>query len=216
MKRHGNLAVLRTEEPSRSPTLSEKLWKIDWSKYLPVKLGDSGITLDQGSYEVNSRFAAEHLPEIYETDRFSSAFRAGETNDAKPIYYRELVDFLSFIEESSGRLIGIATGLPSDWSTYYIRHCALIPEMQGKHVGHHYIAVLIAALTDAKVSRLECDVSPANLLNINMLNKHRFNVTGVTLSERWGSLLRLTRFLDRECETVFLDQFCWGVRHQLK
>jgi hypothetical protein len=73
---------------------------------------------------------------------------------------------------------------------------------------------LFERLRLAGVERVEADASPANFASLQTLLRNRFNVTGSVLSERWGALVRLTRFLDDDATGVFLDQFCDGVRPQ--
>jgi hypothetical protein len=73
---------------------------------------------------------------------------------------------------------------------------------------------MFGVLGQAGVRRFELDTSPANMATIQVLTRLRFNVTGHITSERWGALLRLTKFLDERAEEVFLDSFCSGVRYQ--
>jgi hypothetical protein len=49
-----------------------------------------------------------------------------------------------------------------------------------------------------------------------VFNKLEFNVNGIALSERWGTLIHFTKILNSTGEKVFLDQFCVGTRPQVE
>ena len=40
----------------------------------------------------------------------------------------------------------------------------------------------------------------------HLLSRLRFNPSGTVLTDRWGALLKFTRFLDDAAEQVFLDE----------
>jgi hypothetical protein len=47
-----------------------------------------------------------------------------------------------------------------------------------------------------------------------VLTRARFNITGSLMSERWGALIRFTKFLNERGEDTFLQQFCRGAWYQ--
>ncbi|HVU03473.1 MAG TPA: GNAT family N-acetyltransferase, partial [Polyangiaceae bacterium] len=130
----------------------------------------------------------------------------------KERYYRLAADFFEFKE--GRRTVGLFVCNAVDWSTYYIRSAAVLPEYQGLRLSHGFVAFLLETLRGLGVERVEADTSPSNFATLAILTGFHFNVTGTTLSDRWGAQLRLTRYLDTECEDVFLRQFCSGVIHQ--
>ena len=76
--------------------------------------------------------------------------------------------------------------------------------------------MLFEQLKRAGVERVEADTSPANMATMHLLTRLRFNMTGTTLSERWGAHVHFTKFLDERSEGVFLEQFCSGVKYQVR
>jgi hypothetical protein len=66
------------------------------------------------------------------------------------------------------------------------------------------------------VERVDVETSPSNLATMHIMNRFRFNVTGQVLSERWGALVKFSKFLDGDCEKVFLRQYCTGIKYQTR
>jgi RimJ/RimL family protein N-acetyltransferase len=93
---------------------------------------------------------------------------------------------------------------------------AVLPAYQGRQLPRVVLPLLFERLKRAAVRRVEAETSPSNLVTIHVLTRMRFNITGNALSDRWGALLRMTKYLDRDAEDVFLDTFCVGIPYQLR
>lgn len=92
----------------------------------------------------------------------------------------------------------------------------MIPEYQGNGNYQKLLLHLLHVLSTHGVERVEGDVAPSNLGHIHVLNKLQFNITGFSISDRWGTMLHFTKFLRKETESLFLNQFCHGVKPQLE
>jgi hypothetical protein len=191
-------------------SLSSLLWGIDWADHLPLELRD-GVAVHQRSYDECVPFVRDHYARIFHEDG-SNPFSCSRIDPAKERYYRHAGDFFSF--ELGGQMIGLIVGSAADWSTYYIRSAAILPEHLGKRLLPSFLPRMFEILKSAGLERVEADTSPSNLAVIAILTRMRFNVTGTVLSDRWGAHLHLTRFLAPDREGVFLSQFCSGVRYQ--
>jgi hypothetical protein len=113
--------------------------------------------------------------------------------------------------------VGLLVCTPLDWSSYYVRSAALLPEYQGRQAIQHFLSgVLFPELAFAGVERVELDTSPSNLAMMHIATRLRFNPTGTLLTERWGALVHFTRYLTADGERVFLDKFCEGPRYQTR
>ena len=192
--------------------LSRELWGIDWSESLPRALDAEGVRVDALDFPRAASFIQAHYPAIFEHDRRPTRFRAGGTPDSRRRYYQAVGDFFGFWR--ADELVAVLVCTPVDWGTYYIRSAAALPEYQGNGVIQRFFPFLFERLRAAGVERVEAEVSPSNFASLQHLLRLRFNVTGTVLSERWGAMVRLTRFLDEDATEVFLDQFCDGVRYQ--
>ena len=199
-------------ESSQRLQLSEALWGIHWADFLPRQVTQD-VTVVASSYDRALPFIEANYATIFEEDG-SNRFLHKQSNELKARYYRTAGDFFEF--KQGTRTVGLMIGTAVDWTTYYIRSAAALPEVQGKQVIQRFFAAMFMVLRAAGVERVEAETSPSNLAVIQVLSRMRFNPSGTVLSDRWGALLKFTRFLDEEAERVFLDQFCSGVRYQVK
>src|SRR5690606_32501306 len=94
---------------------------------------------------------------------------------------------------------------------------AVLPEHQGTAIVQRFFhGVLFPVLAAVGVERVEADVAPSNLAMVHIVTRAQFNASGTLLTERWGAHTRFTKFLCADSERVFLDQFCSGVKYQLR
>jgi RimJ/RimL family protein N-acetyltransferase len=209
------LATVLEAEPSRvterRAPLSSTLWGIDWNDWLPWRVTEDGITAHVSSYEESLPFLQKHYGEIFQDDG-SSPFRALSLSEPKERYYRAVGDFFEF--RHGGVAVALLVCNPSDWGSYYIRSCGVIPEYQSRGIMQRFVPRIFEALREHGVERVEADTAPSNLPVLHILSRLRFNVTGTNLTDRWGAQLRLTKFLVDENRTFFLNQFCSGVLYQ--
>ncbi len=144
--------------------------------------------------------------------RLPCPFFEEEFTAAKQRYYQEMADCFMFYK---GELCyAVFIGTPTDWSSYYLRYAAFIKDFRNGGRFQQLVSHFIHILKANSVVRIETDIAPSNLANIHLFNKLQFNITGITLSERWGALVHFTKILDLTAEKVFLDQFCVGTRPQ--
>ena len=205
-----DLPVARADRPSQAKA-SRFLWGIDWAEWLPRRFTEDGIELCLSDIESAMPFISAHYAEIFEQDLERGRFFSEPFDGAKLRYY-QTADVFEI--KHSGRTVGLLIGAPSDWSTYYVRTMGVVPAYQGRQLPRVILPFLFERLGDVGVRRFEAETSPSNLASVLNLTRLRFNITGTVLTERWGALLRFTKFVDQEAEGVFLDKFCVGVRYQ--
>jgi GNAT superfamily N-acetyltransferase len=187
------------------------LWGLDWADWLPRRFTDDGVELHLSDIETALPFITAHYGEIFEQDLERGRFFSEPFDGAKRRYYQTSDVFEIRHAE---RTVGLLIGAPSDWSTYYVRTMGVIPAYQGRQLPRVILPFLFEKLAEAGVRRFEAETSPSNLATVLFLTRMRFNITGNVLTERWGALLRLTKFLDEDAEDVFLDKYCSGIRYQ--
>jgi GNAT superfamily N-acetyltransferase len=178
---------------------------------LPRGFTDDGIELHPSDIESAMPFISAHYGEIFEQDLERGRF-LNEPFDGPKLHYYQTADVFEI--KHSEQTVGLLICAPTDWSTYYIRTMGLLPAYQGRQLGRVILPFLFERLAGAGVRRIEAETSPSNHATVRLLTHLRFNITGTVLTERWGALLRLTKFVDEEAEDVFLDKFCSGVRYQ--
>ncbi len=204
----------RPNEESRSARFSESVWKIDWNAHLPLHLWGDGVSVEPGSIERAIPFVVANYQRVFEEDPATSPFMQEVGGDAKARYFKLMADCFEFqVREATA---GFMICTPVDWNTYYIRLTAILPEFRGMKLAQVFLPALFEILKKAGIDRVETETSPSNLAVVNIMNKLQFNVTGTALSDRWGSLVKFTKFLNRQSEEVFLRQFCAGIRYQTR
>ncbi len=190
--------------------LSETLWGIRWEDILPHQV-TRDVTVVASSFDQALPFIQANYSTIFEDEGVDRFFNS-QTPTLKARYYRTAGDFFEF--KRGPRTVGLLIGTAVDWSTYYIRSAASLPEFQGSQMIQRFFTPMFALLKAAGVERIEAETSPTNLAVIHLLSRMRFNPSGTVLTDRWGALLKLTRYLNPSAERVFIDQFCSGVHYQ--
>jgi len=190
-------------ETSHSASLSKKLWDLDWSRILPWTFEE--VTVEAGTFEEALPFIAENYARIFGTEDGQARFLVEPMTPAKRRFGLEMDVFLFRVE---GKTIGVVMAHPSDWSTYYLRSAAYLPEYRGRHLVQGFAEGICEPLRSAGVVRIESDVTPTNEPMMRAHLKQGFVVSSMTSSERWGMVVRLTKFLQDEAEAVFVRQFC--------
>lgn len=198
--------VKQLRQTPQSTSLSARIWGLDWQAHLPLRLSGD-IFVEESSYEECARFAAEHFQRIY-AGSAGSPFLWLDPNPAREFYYRTVGDFFSFKEQ--GKIIGIHVFTVHDWSTYYIRNTAILPEYQDRKLFQQLYERLVASMRGTSVERVVAETSITNPRVIHLLQKVGFIQTGMNLSERWGSMVQLTHFISDRHAGVFARQFCHG------
>jgi GNAT superfamily N-acetyltransferase len=183
------------------------LWGIDWSACFPSEL-TPGISVHVGPSDTVSQFLGEHFVSIF--GEGSSAGFWQEAGSAKERYLRHACD--GFVVRDRGVDVGVVIFNPVDWSTYYLRMMAFLPHYQGRELGPMVVARVAEVLAPVGVERFELETAPSNTRALNAAFAAGFVMTGNTMSERWGALCRLTRFLNVGAEQSYLDRYCLGGR----
>ena len=204
-----HLAARMTELPERGAreTLSKRIWGFDWSEELPWDL--DGIRAEAASFAEGLSFVEAHYAAIFGPLTDGSRFLSDAMTPAKRRFGDEM-DVIAF--RDGPETVGVWMGHPSDWSSYYVRSVAFLEAYRDRRIMTGFLERCYAPLRRIGVERLETECSPANLPVMKILTRDGWVVTSTTNSERWGAVVRLSKFLRQEAETVFFRQFC-GVRN---
>lgn len=192
---------LRRREGEELP-LSRRLWSLDWRTELPWQLegGRAEFATPHGTLP----FMMEHYPTIFAQGDLAGRFLPSPMTEAKSRFFAEMDYFVFDVE---GATAGVFMAHPTDWTTYYLRSTAILPQYRERHMLTSFFEKLDAPLRAAGVERIETDCSPANVPIVRMLSAQRYVVTGTFNSERWGLLLRYTKFLSPDARAAFTRQY---------
>ena len=184
--------------------LSEILWQRDWLDRLPITLSGSNLIADRCSIEEAAGFIREHFPELTE-ERYAGTPSAQSVQEAKARYIA-LSD--AFAIRDQDRMVAAFVGAPEDWSTYYCRVFAILPQSRRPRLTLKIAEeVLFPGLADVGVERIEAETSPVNRAMTNFFLASGFCVTGQRVTERWGALVRYTKFLRSAEFGSFAERF---------
>jgi hypothetical protein len=198
----GRSGTFRSVSPAQ--TLSARFWGFDLCEQLPRVLSNDGVEATRGEPNRVKAFLAQEFPSL--TEEALGAAPSATTTEAKRWYLRTACDLIEL--RHHGRTVGIVIAAPEDWSSYYIRSFAVLHAYQRPGLIRRFIREsLFDPLTAHHVERIAADTSPTNLAMSRLFGELRFHVTGHQLSDRWGPLVRYTKFLDPVCEANFHARF---------
>lgn len=203
-----SLSTSQASAPSSTTApQSCRMWGLSFRDLLPFKLSEDGVVAVAGDITRIGRFLSEQFA------LFSEEAQGSLPNyivrNRKFEYLRDACDLieLRLADETIGSLIGA----PEDWSSYYVRVFAMRRDFQRPGLIRRFVRdCLFAPLAEHGVERICADTSPANVAMSRLLTELHFHVTGSQLSERWGPLVRYTRFLSPACEAEFRRKFGGG------
>jgi hypothetical protein len=149
-------------------------------------------------------FLGSHFPSLTEEGLGSAP--SASMLDAKRSYLRTACDVIELRQD--GETVGVMVGAPEDWSSYYVRIFAVMREFQRPVLVRRFARdCVFEPLIAHEIERVIADTSPGNIAMSRLFTELNFHVTGHQLSERWGPLVRYTKFLDPACEAAFLKRF---------
>ena len=183
-------------------SLSMRWWNLDWRAHLPVTFGE--VTVGLATLADAEAFIGEHYPRMFAAAD-GAAWLANPMTEAKRRFYRD-ADIFVFRERD--RAVGLQIGHPTDWSTYYVRTVALLPDHRGRGLLADLTAHVASVLALVGVERLEGDIPPANTANLLAQTRLGYVATGTLNTERWGLVIRVTKYLRDDADAAFRHHFC--------
>ena len=209
-ERSGTYRSLAPQRVSSQPpqTLSARFWGADLSRDLPRVLSRDGVQAVRGDLARVGEFLKQTFPTF--TEEELGADLSPRMVEAKGHYLGTASDLIELQHE--GRTVGVLVGAPEDWSSFYVRILAFLPEYQRPGLTRRFVReCLFEPLAARGVERIVADTWPTNIAMTRGFTEMHFHVTGHQLSERWGALVRYTKFLDPAREAAFERRFAGTV-----
>lgn len=192
--------------PPVSPpqTGSYRLWGLDFASELPPLEIQHSACVKVTQLDVVLSFLQREFPALLESR--ASTLQAPQAVAAKHRYLQYDSDLIEI--SVADQPIAVFVGAPEDWSSYYVRMFAVNPRVQQRGLIRRFVRECIfAPLEQHGVERVVAETSPVNVAMLRMFAELKFQPTGHQLSERWGPLVRHTKFLDAGCESAFRARF---------
>ncbi|MEN9825595.1 MAG: hypothetical protein RI953_1340 [Pseudomonadota bacterium] len=108
-----------------------------------------------------------------------------------------------FLFMFKGEPIGWSTGETQDFMTYYMRNSGILPEHQKLGLYSKFLDHFSKYIERIGYERLTSQHKADNSEMLITKLKAGFVITGMDLDERWGALVRLTKFLKPDRESAF-------------
>ena len=185
--------------------MSRRWLGLCWGDHLPWDVG--GVRIELATIEDALPFIRDAYPTIFRTEAGDDRFLADPMTESKLAFYRESDVFL--IKDGTAQ-VGLQIGHPTDWSSYYVRSVALLPDYRRRGIVPELTTRMVDVLAHAGIQRIEGDIPPANVANMLAQTRLGYVATGVLNHDRWGSTVRLTRHISTDSSDVFRQQFCMG------
>lgn len=193
--------------------LSELIWGVNWKNYLPCSLGSSDYKLvftdSKEFFKLKKSELSFLITSEETTDQFLKEINKVEKNN----YLENVSDF--FIIKKNQVIVGLVICELMDWSTYYLRYIFLDPNHRGQELTKSFVIFIEKILSNFNVDKLVCEISPINSAQIIRMSELGFICTGNTLSERFGTLIKFTKFLKPDPLKVFGQQFTQSYRKKI-
>lgn len=191
----------------KQTTQTSRMWGFAFSELLPHTLSDDGVVAVVGEFTRIGRFLSEQFSVFSEESQGSIPDYI--VRNRKLEYLRDACDLIEL--RQAEQTIGVLIGAPEDWSSYYVRVFAMRRDFQRPGMIRRFVRnCLFEPLAARGVERICADTSPSNVAMSRLFTELHFHVTGSHLSERWGPLVRYTRFLSPACEAEFRRKFGAG------
>jgi GNAT superfamily N-acetyltransferase len=107
----------------------------------------------------------------------------------------------------NGDAIGFSSGCLRDAHTFFMEWSGILPAYQRQGVYSSYLARLLLYLKELGVERVISNHMGTNRPVLIAKLKAGFNITGITLDERWGMQVWLTYYLTEERQQGFERAF---------
>jgi len=188
-------------------THSAQLWGFSLCDELPRRVASDGVEAVVGDYQHIQRFVDEQYSMFTEEGLGGSP--SAFVRESKQAYLSTGCDLIALVH--GDQMVGMLVGAPEDWSSYYVRVFALLPAYQRPALTRRFVRECVfEPLARHGVERVVAETSPANLAMSRLLSELGFVVSGNLLTDRWGPLVRYTKFLDPACEAQFQRRFGGG------
>src|SRR5258708_1717053 len=108
------------------------IWGLDWSTHLPKVVTSSGVVVEHGTFGGAAPFIAANYERFCDDVPADARFLESKSSEARRRYYERCGDVFQF--RDNDRTVGVLVCTPVDWSTYYIRFVATLPEYRGERL----------------------------------------------------------------------------------
>lgn len=112
-----------------------------------------------------------------------------------------------FLIYHKDKAIGWFMGEMEDFETFYMRNTGILPKHQGKGIYSAFLDKFIPYITKLGYQRISSHHVGHNKRIFNLKMNKGFMIVGTENHERWGALVKMVKFLNKEREAYHKKKF---------
>ncbi|MFF7649325.1 GNAT family N-acetyltransferase [Streptomyces sp. NPDC007983] len=174
-------------------------------RFFPIRLPGSnsgaGLCVDEATFrEAVTEIYADVFPE---RDAYPYNPKSPELVQEYSRLHAERI----LIENSEGKVVGWLKGRMEDPTTFYLGTSGLLPEYRVQRLAALVYSRLLEYLEDLGYERVTSQHHPHNRAAMILQLKYGFAFEGMSLDERWGPMVKMVYFFDRDRRAEFERRF---------
>ncbi|MFE9611456.1 GNAT family N-acetyltransferase [Streptomyces sp. NPDC006012] len=175
------------------------------SRFFPVRLPGAGSGVGRCVDEATFREAVGHIYADVFPDRDAHPYRP--KSDELVAEYRRMHQERILMEDGDGKVMGWLKGRMADPDTFYLGTSGMLPEYRSQRLAALCYSKLLDYLEALGYERVTSEHHPSNRTAMIFQLKHGFSIEGMSLDERWGPMVKMVRFFDRDRQAEFDRRF---------
>ena len=190
-------------------TVSEKA-DVLRSKYFPLKIS-SKVTCHATTREEVFTFVNKHFDSVFK-DTFKNKVKIKKNSpewfglELTSAEYKK-IHTEYFVFKKEGKIVGWFMGQLEDFETFYMRNTGVIPKHQNNGIYKAFLTHLLKYLKELGYQKVSSQHSPDNARMFSLKMNNGFIIVGTENHDRWGTLVKMVRFLDLKRQKVYLKTF---------
>jgi ribosomal protein S18 acetylase RimI-like enzyme len=174
-------------------------------RFFPIRLPGAGSGVGRCVDEATFLEGVEHIYTSVFPDRDAYPYRP-KSEELLAVYRRTHQErFL--IEDAEGKVVGWVKGAMADPDTFYLGTSGMLPEYRAQRITALCYAKVLEYLQVIGYERVTSEHHPSSRAAIIWQLKHGFSIEGMNLDERWGPMVKMVRFFDKDRQAEFDRRF---------
>ncbi len=175
------------------------------------RLLKSGFSVEIATREVTRAFMDDHFQDVFGVSPTQMGYhppieRADKIRALNKNY--QLLHHEHFLfKDENGRPVGWFTGEAEDTITFYNRNAGVLPEVRNQAIATEFLGHFIDYLRELGYERVTSQHKVTNKKVLLALLKRDFIITSLEATERWGIMVKLTRFLHEDRLQAFIEKY---------
>lgn len=179
-------------------------------KYFPLQI-PSNISCEHSSEQEFEKFVSKNFSKVFKNG-FSSKVNIQKNTKSWRGLQSTILEYKKihteyFLFKQGNKTIGWCYGEMEDFETFYMRNTGILPQYQNHGIYQEFLCTFFKYLKELGYQKISGQHNLSNSRIISLKMKLGFIVVGTENHDRWGSLVKLVKFLDPKREKIFNETF---------